>query len=96
MTGDLFQSQTRHPSPPGWDGAIYAVVAFVCRTKARWTSDDILAAAREKGVDHGRIDLRALGPVLKRAEKNGLCRKTRDHRPSRRRHASPVTIWESL
>lgn len=82
-----------------WRRVMSELVVKVAKQRRTFTSDDVfdlLDALPRKPVTH---DLRAFGPVMMRAIKDGVCRKAdRASIPSRRAslHASPRTVWESL
>jgi hypothetical protein len=83
-----------------WIEFMVDLVWDVCRVKAMFTVDDVYdlyfaipAHRRPDTHEH-----RAMGPVMNRAAKEGLCVKAAlPGVPSRRRslHASPRTVWLS-
>jgi len=72
----------------------------VCRMKKQFTTDDVFdlydEAPEGKPTTH---ELRAMGPVMSRVAKEGLCKKANVLGQSSRRrsrHAAPLTVWDSL
>jgi hypothetical protein len=74
-----------------WLDIAYEAVERTCREMPTFISDDVWL----RNLPTTRED-RALGPVLKRAAKDGLCRRTDRVRPSVRSHGSGKPVWESL
>lgn len=62
------------------------------------TSDDISFLAQERKQWNGTHELRALGPLMKTAERNGWIRNTGRTVPSVRKNVNRnyITVWESL
>ena len=82
----------------GWRETMLATVEAVARTKQHFTSDDVFEAAGAI-VAFATHDLRAFGPVMTRAAKQGLCRKANVAPVNSKRrslHASPRAVWTSL
>ena len=82
-----------------WIDFMVDCVWDVCRSKLYFTADDVFDRYEEmpdpKPTTH---EPRAMGPVMNRAAKEGLCIKANvPGLPSRRRslHASPRTVWKS-
>jgi hypothetical protein len=75
-----------------WMEQAYAAVELTCRRLPDWISDDVW---RESGLREPR-EARALGPVLMRARRAGLCVRTSMQRPSIRSHGSGKPVWRSL
>lgn len=84
-----------------WIEYMLDLVWDVCRVRRQFTTDDVFdlyyaAPANNRPATH---ELRAMGPVMTRAAKEGLCEKANVMPwPSRRvsLHASPITVWNSL
>lgn len=83
-----------------WIEYMADLVWDVCRARRQFTVDDVFdlyeAAPSGKPTTH---ELRAMGPVMNRVAKEGLCEKANvAAQPSRRAslHASPRTVWNSL
>jgi hypothetical protein len=74
-----------------WLEVAFEAVERTCREMPSFISDDVW----KRDLPSTRED-RALGPVLVRAAKAGLCRKTDRVRPSARSHGSGKPVWESL
>jgi hypothetical protein len=83
-----------------WKDEIFAAVEEAARRLAFFTTDQVFHCFEEKGCRAATHDKRALGPVMLRAAKAGICRKADDHpwiktaRASR--HAAPLQVWKSL
>jgi len=82
----------------GWDWNVMAldIVKRIATRHANFICDDIHEEAERMGlrVPH---DLRAWGPVMKKAVTLGICGKTGTYIPTRRpsRHSAPVAVYES-
>lgn len=82
-----------------WKRDMTALLREVLETLPIFTTDDVFDLARAKGVTSTTRDRRALGPIVMRAAKAGLCAKVNcAPRPSNRKelHASPLSVWRSL
>ena len=66
------------------------LIRNIARMNDRFTSDTVMLAMTRKPHDP-----RALGPVMKMAQKKGYIRPTDEYRPSVRRHATPLRVWQS-
>jgi hypothetical protein len=92
-------AQVEANASPPWSDRMYECVGDIAGRLKRFTSDDVIELAEERGWALGTHDLRAFGPVMMRAARAGICRKA-DCAPinSRRAslHASPRAVWESL
>lgn len=81
-----------------WKILMATLVKQVATTKQHFTSDDVFAKYDELVDPPKTHEPRAFGPVMMRAARDGLCRKTPNFdttvRPSM--HAQPIRIWESL
>src|SRR6516164_2059219 len=114
LTEDLFNRDPRTPADAGkhegmtrvhlhadeiWKRQMYECVITVARRYQTFTSDDVFEVAALCGYDHGTHDLRAFGPVMMIAAKNGVCCKAECAPVNSRRaslHASPRAVWRSL
>ena len=74
-----------------WLEEARAVLRHVCESRAEFISDDLWAA----GLSEPR-ELRALGAVLRRGQRDGLCERTDRLRPSLHSHLSGKPVWRSL
>jgi hypothetical protein len=84
---------------PEWKILMEQLVETVAGRMKRFTSDDVFDLLDTYPGAPTTHDLRAFGPIMMRAAKNGICRKADCAAvPSRRvsLHASPRTVWESL
>lgn len=75
-----------------WKRRAFEAVEKTCRARPEFISDDVW---RIGGLPSTRED-RALGPILVKARKAGLCEKTAESRPSIRSHRSGKPVWRSL
>lgn len=77
-----------------WSATAYLTLrAFVRRREHAFTAENVRAFATEKGLPDCHDD-RAWGPVLRRAAKEGLIRKTGYRQAEGRAcHMHPVTLW---
>jgi hypothetical protein len=68
-------------------------VLTVGRMHRTFTTDDVWEWLEHhpSTVAH---DNRAIGPIMSRLHKTGKIRFTNQYRPSRRRHATPIRVWE--
>lgn len=78
-----------------WSQAAAAAVTMVALARDEFTSDDVWDALRE--VEAAR-EPRALGAIMRQAQRQGLCVKTDRVVNSRRVecHGRPVAVWRSL
>jgi hypothetical protein len=83
-----------------WIEHMLDLVWDVCRVKLIFNTDDVydLYFAEPEWKRPHTHEHRAMGPVMNRAAKEGLCEKANVVGvPSRRRsrHAAPLTVWRS-
>lgn len=83
---DLIEANT----DPDWAEDALLAIERVCREKEDFICDDIW----KTGLRSTHND-KALGPVLSRAARLGLCAKTDRLRPSLRSHLSGKPVWVS-
>lgn len=90
---DLAMTRVDDAADPLWKTAADWTVLYVCLTQRVFTGDDVWAAGLPKPREP-----RALGPVILRARKRGLCQKTGRIVASQvpKDHCNPHTEWESL
>jgi hypothetical protein len=83
---------------PEWKDVMYDVVQEVAGLHAEFNADDIDETFEALPVRPATPNKKALGPVMLRAARNGLCVKTDRVVPSRRAklHGCPRQIWKSL
>lgn len=81
-------------APAAWKDEALDAVRTLARGGGRFTTDDVWDALAYLGVAKPR-EPRALGPVMRRAEREGTVRWTGTFAESRRRHRTPVRIWEA-
>jgi len=78
-------------APIGWTDEAYAFLEAYLRAHAEMHVDDLWAA----GMPEPR-EMRALGPLFKKATNRGLMAKSGRSKPSVRSHLSEKPIWTSL
>lgn len=81
---------------PSWmQTALDAVRSIAIEQHRRFTTDDVWALLAERNVPAPR-EPRALGAVIRVAQKQGMVRATGDYVKSRRTecHGRPVMVWE--
>lgn len=92
---DDFMERVEANADAAWKTKAFDSVIHLCRTRRQFTADDVweLLAGEEVGTHEPR----ALGAVIVKAAKSGLCRSTGRYEQSRLpvRHRRPVVIWES-
>lgn len=78
---------------PTWKAEAWVAILTVARTQHIFTGDDVWATGLERPHEP-----RALGPLMRRAMKAGVCRKTGRMVPSNvpKDHRNPHYEWESL
>jgi hypothetical protein len=69
------------------------VVLLVAKRMRSFTTDDVWDAL-QKAKRPTTHDPRALGPIMRTLHAEGLILNTRTFVPSRRRHATPIPVWE--
>lgn len=79
-----------------WKACMSQAVHHVASLQYTFSSEDVIEAYDELGFDASTRDLRALGAVMRRAAKDGICKKSGEYMPSIRRHCTPIVVWESL
>ena len=82
-----------------WNVLMFRLVRIVAEEVPEFTSDDVIDRYEaQPGAVPTTHDLRAFGPVMRRAARAGICRNTYRTVPSRRKslHASPRAVWQSL
>jgi len=82
---------------PTWADTMLELVRLTCREQLYFTADDIFDRVEAMPNMPKTHDLRAFGPVMKKAASAGYCEKTDRVRESSRAklHASPRAIWRS-
>lgn len=84
--------QIDRAADPSWKDEAYEALRATARNLPEFISDDVWVIG---GLSSTRED-RALGPVFRRAVREGLIVKTDRVRPSARSHASGKPVWRSL
>jgi hypothetical protein len=77
---------------PEWKELALEAVRRTCEALPEFICDDIWEVGQ---LPSARED-RALGAVMRRAAREGLCVRTDRTRPSVRSHLSPKPVWRSL
>jgi hypothetical protein len=90
---DLIEGNTSK----AWRDAMMGLTEEVAKIREYFTSDHVfyLASKRKMPFIHDR---RAFGPIIKAAQRDGICQPTERFIPCRRktRHAAPLRVWRSL
>lgn len=73
-----------------WQEYAIGLIRSVAKAKGRFTSDEVMEA-----MERQPHNTKALGPAMREAARLGIIRKTGDVQPSRRRHCTPIIVWES-
>lgn len=78
-----------------WKKAAAEQLLHVCKSKRRFTSEDVLIPLEERGITTG--DNRAIAAILESARRMGLITSLDVFVRSRRksRHGAPIMMWES-
>lgn len=82
---------------PVWLEQMFYAVVVAAATKEFFTSDDVFELAKTT-VTETTHDLRAFGPVMHRAAREGFAKKARKPptlSARRSNHARPLTVWQS-
>jgi hypothetical protein len=87
----IAQQRVASKASEEWKSYCLSLIKNIATLNQRFTSDLVMLAMTEKPHDP-----RALGPLMKLAQKSGYIRPTNEYRPSVRRHATPLRVWESL
>jgi hypothetical protein len=82
-----------------WKEAAMQSVAVICKELgfgAYFTSDEVWAKIESDFPNATTHERKALGPIMAKAARSGLIRKTGQYRESRREacHARPVALWK--
>ncbi len=85
------QSKVEQNAGEVWKKYCVSLIKEIALINNKFTSDTVMIAMKEHPHDP-----RALGPAMKAAQKIGYIRPTNEYKPSLRRHATPIRVWESL
>jgi hypothetical protein len=82
---------------PAWVAGVWECIKDIARQQPELSSDDIFRLADERKVE-ATHENRALGPLMKQAEKEGYIEATQKFIDSERtsKHLSPIRVWRSL
>lgn len=86
---DAAMAQVEEHAGEDWNEYVYALIVNVARFKGKFTSDDVMEQMKWKPHD-----CRALGPAIKRVQKDGIIEPTDEFKLSTRRHATPIRVWK--
>lgn len=93
---DDYLERVEQNADAAWKTKAIDLVIHLCRTRRHFTADDVweLLAGEEVGTHEPR----ALGAVIVKVSKMGLCRSTGRYEQSRLpiRHRRPIAVWESV
>ena len=88
--------QSERHANAAWANSMLQAIHLTCRTCRRFNTDYVLKLYTGKEKTH---DLRALGPLMRRAAKMGWCQLA-DAKPVNTartsRHGAPLNMWDSL
>jgi|SRR5215831_16281439 len=86
----------RHTNPE-WIAFMLTIIHDIARKRLYFTADHVLQLAEERGQPFVH-DLRALGPLMLRSQRDKVCEATNEFSQCRRRsrHAAPIRVWRSL
>lgn len=92
---DDYMGQVESNANEAWKRAAMNAIRQLCSTKREWTADDLWDILA--GEEVGTHEPRALGAMVIKAAKLGLCRATDRMVKSRLpiRHKRKVQVWES-
>jgi hypothetical protein len=82
---------------PDWVLEALRAVYAICRVRTTFTSDAIWALLDQRGI-YGPHEPKALGSVMRTAQRRGWCRPTATYSNSQRVecHRRPLRVWESV
>lgn len=88
--------RVREAASDVWKAEAFSAVAHVCRMRKEFTTDDVWALLDAREVV-GPREPRAMGAIMQRAVRAGLCASTDRTSKSRRVecHRRPMQVWES-
>jgi hypothetical protein len=92
---EAMERSERHANA-AWAMGMLEAIRLTCRCMRRFNTDHVLKFYTGKETTH---DLRALGPLMRRAAKAGYCKKASCaavNTTRRSRHAAPLNMWDSL
>lgn len=78
-----------------WREAAYEAVVDYAKTHQRFSTFEV-SEAMSKRDDVKTHTLRAMGPIIRRAKKNGIIEHSGEFARNLRGHLSPTPIWNSL
>lgn len=90
---DEAMAKVHSNADPIWLAAAWDAVCKCARLNKTFTVDEVWDYIPDTISTH---DSRAMGPVIKRAQTEGVIEKTDAFLPSIRRHATPQRVWKSL
>lgn len=96
-TDEAIERVERH-ADDDWKRLAYRAVRWLASTRAEFTAEDAGDALRRYYPDAQTHEPRAMGPIMKRAQRDGIIEATDHFRRSDRpeSHCCPKQIWASL
>lgn len=79
-------------SPKEWQARVLDAVRKLAQGQEEFTADDVWKVVPDWTV----VEPRALGAVMRQAQRDGVCITTNRFVTSRRRHGAPIRVWRSL
>lgn len=83
---------------PGWKAFTYELIVEVARSSVEFTTDDVERLRFGRGGGPSTQEPRAMGPLMLKAARSGICEKTGRLRESVQasNHGRPMQLWRSL
>jgi hypothetical protein len=78
-----------------WRQAAYEALVDHAKTHPRFSAFEV-TAAMSKREDVATHTLKAMGPIIRKAKKNGIIQHSGEFTANLRGHLSPTPIWNSL
>lgn len=92
---DKGMAQAEENAHEAWKATAYATVRWLAKNRSAFTSEDVLKVMAKDFPELTTHDTRALGPVMKRAQKAGVIQPTSDFVKGTRssRHGAFIRVW---
>jgi hypothetical protein len=91
-------SRIARSANPEWTGLMYRIGVRIAHHMPYFTTNQMFDVLEQ--FDPDRVpyihDRRALGPVMRNLNKDGVCVSTQQYQPATRRHCAPLLVWKSL
>ena len=93
-TRDKAIAQAANNSDPIWYNNVYNIIRTIATTTDTFTTDDIWQAIEDQQLPTPH-EPRALGAIMRHAQRDNLIRPTASYLPSHRVacHARPIRVW---